>query len=209
MRLVATIQGAALASALIFTSVGFTRPALGRPISLEPVPEKPRRIIVSTYKTEAAAHEALDALKAARSRGDVTFESHTLVVKEANGKVKVRERRARGTRSGQAVAALTALLGARGGLGVGSTMTAASDYLTSDAVGMQQGAIALVQNALDPGDAAIVTAIDEKTADAAAKLQELGSTRILSHDMPRTVPQPEGPLPSEPVQRPPVVPGSP
>jgi hypothetical protein len=65
MRSGATIRNAALASALLVGPVGITTLAHGAPIAIETTPETPRRIVVSIYKSEAAAAEALRALKAA------------------------------------------------------------------------------------------------------------------------------------------------
>jgi uncharacterized membrane protein len=199
-----TIKWAALAAALLFVFASGGGPARGAP------KEEARRLLVSIYDNEAAAAEALRSLKAARDRGAVAVDSYALVAKEPNGKVKLRERRAKGTRPGQAVAAIGGVLGVQTGTGLGSNTAAATEYLTSNVVGMQKELVASLRDTLPPGGAALVAAVGQKHADAAAQVQEVGATRVLTYDLPATLEVDEDARAvGQPMPKAVVVPGSP
>jgi uncharacterized membrane protein len=174
------------------------------------VPEPPRQLVISIYESEAAARQAMSAVKLAHDRGEFELEAYALVVKEANGKVKFKDKRAKGTIAGQAVAAVGGVLGARSGLGVASTTAGSVEYLTSNVVAMQPAMIDSLKGALDPGEAAVVSAVDAKHGPAAVKAQEPGATSVLKYDLPVTVTQPDDVRErSTPIPAPQVVPGSP
>lgn len=176
----------------------------------ETPPDLAKRLVISIYKSEAAADEALNGLKLASDQGALVLEARVLVVKGADGKVKVHDRRARGTRSGQAVAAIGGVMGARAGIGVGANGPGAAEYLTSVPVGMPKDLVDTLKVALRPGQAALVSAIDEKGAAIAARVQAQGAARVLTYDLPTIVKEPEGvPEPIRPIQQPPVPVGSP
>lgn len=198
MRLGAAIWGAAL----VLASSGGV--AHGAPL------ETPARVIVSIYGTEAQAREGLQVLKMAQDRGEVDLEAHAIFAKDAGGKVKVHERRAKGTRAGQAVVAIGAVMGARAGIGVGANLSSGTSYLISNVIGMKSDLIETLMAALPPGQAAVVTAVAERTADAAEELQQAGAERMMSYALPTAVTQPPGVgQPSAPMPRPRTPPGAP
>jgi hypothetical protein len=160
------------------------------------VPDVPRRITISIYPSEAAANAVMDALKDAKDRGDLDLESRELITKSAKGRSKGHDRRTRETRSGQAVAAIAGVMGAKTGIGAG--------VLTSNRVGMTPELVDSLKVALGPGDAAVVSSVGEKSAAVAAQIQAEGATRVLTHDIPALIAQPPvkrvpptPPIPSE------------
>jgi uncharacterized membrane protein len=200
----ATIKRAALAVALLFTFASGAGPAQAAPR------DDSSKLLVSIYDNEVPADAALRALKSARDRGAIASEAYALVIRDASGKVKLRERRARGTRGGQTVAAVGGVLGVRTGTGLGASATEATDYLMSNVVGMQKELVDSLRDTLPVGGAALVTTVDGKSAAAASEIQEAGAARVLSYDFPDAIPKPAGVRePPAPVQRPAVVPGSP
>jgi uncharacterized membrane protein len=199
------MRPAAVGVALLVALTGAASVARGAPTVANDPPTEPGRLIVAIYKSEAAAGEALKSLRAVEASGVLKLDARALIVKEPNGRLKVRDKRARGTRGGQAVAAIAGLMGANIGLGVGANTTSATNYLTSNVVGMQRDAVEEMKGALAPGDSAIIIAVDERGADAATRQLE-GADRSMSYALPGAVPLPEGRLPSEPIQRPQVVP---
>lgn len=169
-----------------------------------------KRLIVSFYKSEAAAEVALGGVKLANDQHQLVLQARALVVKGADGKVKVRDRRADGTRAGQTVAAVGGVMGSRAGLGVGASGTSAAEYLTGVTVGMPKAAVDMLKVALQPGDAAVVSAVDDKGAPTAVRVQSQGAVRVVTYDFPTLVPElPEAREPERPITVPPVPVGSP
>lgn len=208
MRSRENIKGATLTFAFVASLVV----GVGGVVKLRAAPEEaPNRILISLYDTEAAANLALGALKAASDRGELDLEARSLVVRGLDGTVKAHDKRAKGTRGGQTVAALSGLMGARGGLGVGASPAIATDYLTSNSVAMPKALVAQLKTALRPGGAAIISAVDAQGAEAAARLQGEGAARVLTHDLPGYMPMPSGrtAVPAAPFPVPHVPPGSP
>jgi hypothetical protein len=197
-------MGAAVALALVLGLVGAPRAAL---------PDSgARRIVISTYASEAAANQAFSALKAADERGELDLEARSLVVKAADGRVRAFDKRAPGTQSAQAVAAVSGLMGAKGAvaLGVGSTPASAASYLTSNVVAMPPALVGQLKTVLRNGEAAIISSVDARGAAYAARLQGAGAARVLTHDMPGYVPIPAGRTePLVPLPVPVIPPGSP
>jgi hypothetical protein len=168
------------------------------------VPDVPRRITISIYPSEAAANAVMDALKDAKDRGDLDLESRELITKSAKGRSKGHDRRTRETRSGQAVAAIAGVMGAKTGIGAGASAANGADFLTSNRVGMTPELVDSLKVALGPGDAAVVSSVGEKSAAVAAQIQAEGATRVLTHDIPALIAQPPvkrvpptPPIPSE------------
>jgi hypothetical protein len=211
MRSGTTIKGAAIVAALlvVVAVVVAVRVTRGVAQDFPPRPE-PERVSVSVYETEAEAREALSALEAAQDRGEVNLEARALVVRGADGKVKVKDRRAKGTRAGQAVAAMATVLGGRSGLGVGATATSAVQYLESNVIAMPQELVTAMQAALAPGQAAVVSAVDGKSVAAATALQQSSATVTMNHDLPTYVVPPENiRRKATPLPAPVIAPGSP
>lgn len=201
MRSRAFSRRAALAGALVVAFVGAARAAPA---------EAPNRILISIYQSEAAANLALGALKAASDRGELDLEARSLVVRGLDGRAKAHDKRAKGSIGGQTVAALSGLMGARGGLGVGASAATATNYLTSNVVAMPPNLLDQLKTALRPGEAAIISAVDAKGVENAARLQGEGATRVLTHDLPGFVPMPSGrPAAPAPFPVPHVPPGTP
>jgi hypothetical protein len=183
-----------LATAVIIALAGIERTSQS-----QTPPEPPRRIVVSIYNSETAANDAADAVRLAADQRQVALDAHLLVVKGDDGKVKASDRRARGTRSGQAVAAIGGLMGGGGSVGVGATATTASEYLTSNLVSMPKDLVETLRVSLSPGDAAVISSVDEKGAAEATRLQAEGAERVLTHDMPTVLAQPAArPAPTPP-----------
>jgi hypothetical protein len=198
------IKGATLAIAFVASLVGGAVPLRAAPA------EVPNRILISIYGSESAANVVLGALKAASDRGELNLEARSLVVKGTDGRTRSHDKRAPGSRAGQTVAALSGLMGARGGVGVGASPTLASDYLTSNVVAMPRNMVDQLKTTLRPGEAAIISAVDAQGAEAAARLQSEGATRVLTHDLPGYLPMPSGrTVPSTPFPVPHVPPGTP
>jgi hypothetical protein len=171
-----------------------------------------RRIVISTYGTEAAANQAFGVLKLADERGELDLEARSLVVKAMDGKVKAFDKRAPGTQSAQAVAAVSGLMGVKAGVtvGVGASARSASDYLTSSVVAMPPALVAQLKNVLRPGEAAIISSVDARGSGRAAGIQGAGAARVLTHDMPGYVAIPPGKTePLMPMPVPVIPPGTP
>jgi len=87
---------------------------------------------------------------------------------------------------------------------VGASATEAVAYLSSNMIAMPPAEIASLQVGFEPGEVALVSAVDARRAQTAAKLQEAGSSRILTHNLPTAIPQPDGtmelPAPMQPPQ---------
>ena len=117
----AAIAGAALLAAFAGAAVRLSRADDEAPT--------PRRLIYAAYKDEAAAAEAFKALKSAEASGAIRIESYAVVTKGLDGKVKVRDQREKGTRTGAIVGALVGLLGGPVGAAVGVAAGSGTGYL--------------------------------------------------------------------------------
>jgi uncharacterized membrane protein len=205
MRSRTAVSWAALVAAAVLLAFAFAsvrKPAQAR--------DEARRLLVSVYDNEAPAAEALRAVKAARDRGDVDVEAYELVAKNPDGKIKLRERRARGTRPAQAVTAVGGVFGVSTGMGLGASSSASIAYLRSNLIGMPDELVFTLRDVLPAGGAAVVVAVDEKRSDVASSVLAVGAARVLTHDLPATIEQAEGfKEPRVPISRPVVVPGSP
>jgi uncharacterized membrane protein len=201
MKSGAIIWKAAVAAILCVGFAGLDRPARAQPS------DGRKQLVIAIYKSEAAAREALAQLKAMRDRGQLDLEAHELMVKDAGGKVKIKERRAKGTRAAQAVSAVGGVLGVRTGFGVGASVNEGAAYLTSNVIAMRPELVESLKVALEPGDAALVSAVDARNGPAATKLQEASAASVLTYDLPTVVVQPDGTKePAAPIQRPQVRP---
>jgi hypothetical protein len=192
-----SIWKAALAAILCVAFAGLELPARAQPS------DGRKQLLIAIYKSEAAARDALGQLKAMRERGQLDLEAHELMVKEGGGKVKIKERRAKGTRAAQAVSAIGGVFGVRTGFGVGASVNDGAAYLTSNVIAMRPELVESLKVALEPGDWALVTAVDARGGPAAAKLQEATAASVLTYDLPTVVVQPDGTKePLAPIQRP-------
>jgi uncharacterized membrane protein len=156
--------------------------ALGAPARADD--ESPKRLIYAAYKTEAAAMEAFKALKEAEKAGAIKIESYAVITKDTDGKVKVKDQREQGTRTGAVVGALVGLLGGPMGAAVGVAAGSGTGYLAGDAVGMPRETIERIKTSLQPGESAIIAIVDERWAAKAEKLGAARAARVMTHRIP-------------------------
>jgi uncharacterized membrane protein len=144
----------------------------------------PRRLIYAAYESEEAAAEAFKALKDAEASGRIKIESYAVVTKTVEGKVKIKDQREKGARTGAIVGALVSMLGGPMGAAIGVAAASGTGYLAGDAVGMPREMIDAIKFSLQPGESAVIAVVDEKWAAETERLQGAGATRLLSHELP-------------------------
>jgi uncharacterized membrane protein len=180
--------------------------ALGAPARA--AEDSPKRLIYAAYKTEDAAMEAFKALKAAEETGAIKIDSYAVITKTVDGKVKVRDQREKGTRTGAVVGALVGLLGGPMGAAVGIAAGSGTGYLAGDAVGMPRETIDMIKSSLHPGESAIIAVVDERWAAAVEELGAATAARLMTHPIPlaqkghQEKPQPSGPPRARPAPPP-------
>jgi uncharacterized membrane protein len=177
-----TRAGAALALAVALAAAGHAHAQV----------ETPRRLIYAAYKSEATALEAFQALKDAEASGKIKIESYAVITKTAGGKVKVRDQREKGTRTGAIVGSLVAMLGGPMGAAIGVPAASGTGYLAGDAVGMPRETIDAIKASLHPGESAIIAVVDQKWAAETEKLEGVGASRLMSHELPLAAREPKG-----------------
>jgi uncharacterized membrane protein len=122
----------------------------------------PETLIYATYDDEVAGQQALDALKQAEDRKAIKLESYAVVVKDANGKTKVKDERKKSTAAGAGIGAVVGLLGGPVGAAVGAGVGGAAGYLRGKHVGMPSEMVDEIKTSLQPGNSAIVALVQEK-----------------------------------------------
>jgi uncharacterized membrane protein len=136
-------------------------------------PDPNRRLILAVYQNEVVATAELKMLRSAQDQGAIRMDSYAVVSKEPGGKLKVIDQRKDGGVSSAVVGAVVGLLGGGG-----------AAYLTS--VGMSMDTVKKIQGALRPGEAAVMTVVDEKWAVTAERLQRADATRAVTYTIPAT-----------------------
>ena len=123
------------------------------------------KVLISTFGTEKAAFEGLSALKDLHESGDITLYASSVIAKDPQGAVSVRQAADSGpvgTLVGMATGGLIGLLGGPAGVAVGAYVGGFGG-LMYDLIntGMSGDFIDEVSAALTPGTVAVVADIDE------------------------------------------------
>ena len=123
------------------------------------------KILVSTFDSEQAAFEGLSALKELHHDGDITLYASSVVAKDGEGTVSVRQEADRGpigTLVGIVTGGLVGVLGGPVGIAVGAYIGGAGGLLLDlFSAGMGMDFVDEASAALTPGKAAVVADIDE------------------------------------------------
>jgi uncharacterized membrane protein len=123
------------------------------------------KILVSTFDSEAAAFEGLSALKELHRDGDITLYASSVIVKDADGSVSVRQQADRGpvgTLVGLVAGGLVGLVGGPAGFAVGAYIGGFGGLLLDMfTTGMGMDFVDEASAALTPGKAAVVADVDE------------------------------------------------
>jgi uncharacterized membrane protein len=139
------------------------------------------KILVSTFDTETAAFEGLSALKDLHRDGDITLYASSVIAKDADGEVSIRQQADRGpvgTLVGLVAGGLVGLLGGPAGVAVGAYIGGFGGLLLDMfTTGMGMDFVDEASSALTPGKAAVVADIDETWATPVdTRLGALGGT---------------------------------
>jgi uncharacterized membrane protein len=123
------------------------------------------KILVSTFDSEEAAFEGLSALKDLHRDGDITLYASSVIAKDADGVVSVRQEADRGpigTLVGIVTGGLVGVLGGPVGIAVGAYIGGVGGLLLDlFTEGMGMDFVDEASAALTPGKAAVVADIDE------------------------------------------------
>ncbi len=123
------------------------------------------KILVSTFDSEMAAFGGLSALKDLHRDGDITLYASSVIAKDADGAVSIRQQADRGpvgTLVGLVAGGLVGLLGGPAGFAVGAYIGGFGGLLLDlFSTGMGMDFVDEASAALTPGKAAVVADIDE------------------------------------------------
>jgi uncharacterized membrane protein len=139
------------------------------------------KILVSTFDSETAAFEGLSALKELHRDGDVTLYASSVIAKDAEGGVSVRQQADPGpvgTLVGLVAGGLVGLVGGPAGVAVGAYIGGFGGLLFDMfSTGMGMDFVDEASAALTPGTAAVVADIDETwVTPVDTRLGALGGT---------------------------------
>jgi uncharacterized membrane protein len=139
------------------------------------------KLLVSTFDSEQAAFEGLSALQDLHRHGDITLYASSVIAKDADGGVSVRQQADRGpvgTLVGLVAGGLVGLLGGPAGVAVGAYIGGFGGLLFDlFDTGMGMDFVDEVSAALTPGKAAVVADIDETwVTPVDTRLGALGGT---------------------------------
>ncbi len=124
------------------------------------------KMLVVVFDSEAEAYEGARALQALHDEGSITLYGHSVIVKDANGTVAVKEDAVRGP-IGEAVGLLTGsligMIGGPVGLAIGGTLgvVGGSTYDIAN-LGVDVDFLDESAGSLKPGSAALVAEIEEE-----------------------------------------------
>jgi uncharacterized membrane protein len=131
----------------------------------------PMELIVSAYRTEEGADEAMSTLKAARKEHLVNIRAAATVRRDAEGKLHIKERGDMGTGagagSGAAFGAAVGLFGGPIGAALGAGAGAAIGGLSSHLIdsGIPDERLKQLGEALTPGTSAFVALVEHSWVD--------------------------------------------
>lgn len=139
------------------------------------------KILISTFGTETAAYEGLDALKDLHRDGDITLYASSVIAKDPQGNVAVREAADSGpvgTLVGLVTGGLIGLIGGPAGVAVGAYVGGFGGLMYDMFnIGMSGDFIDDVAASLTPGKVAVVADIDESwVTPVDTRLGALGGT---------------------------------
>jgi len=124
------------------------------------------KMLVVVFEDESKAYEGSRALNQLDSEGSITIQAETVVTKNKDGKVTVKQTEGDfpiRTVSGTAIGSLIGLLGGPAGLAVGAlTGTMAGNLADLFVAGVDSDFLSDVSNVLTPGKYAIVADISEE-----------------------------------------------
>jgi uncharacterized membrane protein len=145
-------------------------------------------MMVVAFDSEDEAEQVLDALKALEGEHVIDLKSAAVVVRRADGKVRIRETRDFDARQGAIGGAVAGgLLGLlRGGLLKGAILGAAGGAAAGKVVdlGLEDDFLKEVGETLGTGTSAVVALVDFEQVDAAMEeLDKFEGGRILRHTL--------------------------
>lgn len=126
------------------------------------------KMMVAVFDNETVAFEGLSALKGLHNDGDITVYATAVLVKEASGKVSVKqvvEQGPIGTALGMMVGSMVGLLAGPVGLAVGASMGTLTGLIFDlNKSGIDVQFVDDVSKALSPGKAAVLADVEESWA---------------------------------------------
>jgi uncharacterized membrane protein len=139
------------------------------------------KLLISTFGTETSAYEGLSALKELHRDGDITLYATSVIAKDPQGKVAIREAADSGpvgTLVGLVTGGLIGLLGGPAGVAVGAYVGGVGGLMYDMFnIGMSADFIDDVAGSLTPGKVAVVADIDETwVTPVDTRLGALGGT---------------------------------
>ena len=137
------------------------------------------KILVAVFNSELVAFEGLSALKSLHKNGDVTVYATAVLVKDASGKVSLKQTADDGpigTAVGMLAGSMVGLLAGPVGMAVGASLGGLTGFVADlNKSGIDVQFVDDVSKALAPGKAAVVADVEESwTAPVDARLTKLG-----------------------------------
>ena len=139
------------------------------------------KMLVAVFETEASAFEGLSALRNLHKDGDITLYASAVVVKDAAGKIAVKQAADEGpvgTAVGLVTGSLIGLLGGPAGVAIGASIGSLGGLVFDiDRSGVDVKFLDEVSAALSPGKSAVLAEVEETwTTPADTRLHKLGGT---------------------------------
>jgi len=137
------------------------------------------KMLVAVFDSETSAYEGLSALKTLHQDGDLTLYATAVLVKDASGKVnmkQVAEEGPIGTALGMLAGSMVGLLAGPVGMAVGASMGGLTGLISDfQKSGLDAQFVDDVSKALGPGKAAVLADVEETwTAPVDARVAKLG-----------------------------------
>ena len=137
------------------------------------------RMLVAVFNSEVVASEGLSALKGLHKDGDVTVYATAVLMKDASGKVSMKETADEGpigTAVGMLAGSMVGLLAGPVGLAVGASLGGLTGLISDlNRSGIDIQFVDDVSKALSPGKAAVLADVEETwTAPVDARVGKLG-----------------------------------
>jgi uncharacterized membrane protein len=124
------------------------------------------KIIVAVFDTETGAYKGVDALKALHNKGDISLYSSAVLVKDASGKVEVKQSADEGpvdTAFGLLIGSMIGLLAGPAGVAAGASIGSMTGMLFDlGRAGVSLDFIDEVSAVLIPGKSAVLAEVDEE-----------------------------------------------
>lgn len=144
------------------------------------------RLLVAIFLDQAAAEQALEALKVARKARSSTVQALATVFRDEGGELQIKETAdpgaPRGALAGGLIGAVIGLLGGPGGAIVAGAAGALVGGVTAMIIdsGIPDQSLDVIGQSLLPGDWAIVAIVDGAWQDQAKELMSTAGARVLT-----------------------------